>query len=131
MCIRDRPNDTLQTSFKTLLREDYGALILQLENVPSPLIVDLMNESRSQVLRTSRPVSDTIITFPYLKAGKYTIRVTGDLNGNGFWDTGDIGPVSYTHLRAHETVLDLVCRLLLEKKKKKKTAKKNTKKINT
>ena len=28
------------------------------------------------------------------------------------WD-----PVSYTHLRAHETVLDLVCRLLLEKKK--------------
>ena len=31
----------------------------------------------------------------------------------------DIGAiaVSYTHLRAHETVLDIVCRLLLEKKK--------------
>ena len=29
------------------------------------------------------------------------------------------GAVSYTHLRAHETVLDLVCRLLLEKKKHK------------
>ena len=27
-----------------------------------------------------------------------------------------VAPVSYTHLRAHETVLDLVCRLLLEKK---------------
>ena len=27
------------------------------------------------------------------------------------------GTVSYTHLRAHETVLDLVCRLLLENKK--------------
>ena len=26
-------------------------------------------------------------------------------------------PVSYTHLRAHETVLDLVCRLLLENTK--------------
>ena len=25
--------------------------------------------------------------------------------------------VSYTHLRAHETVLDIVCRLLLDKKK--------------
>ena len=37
--------------------------------------------------------------------------------------------VSYTHLRAHETVLDLVCRLLLEKKKKNKKKKiKNTKK---
>ena len=30
---------------------------------------------------------------------------------------GGLGPVSYTHLRAHETVLDLVCRLLLDKKK--------------
>ena len=29
----------------------------------------------------------------------------------------DQSPVSYTHLRAHETVLDLVCRLLLENKK--------------
>ena len=28
-----------------------------------------------------------------------------------------IPSVSYTHLRAHETVLDLVCRLLLDKKK--------------
>src|SRR5450759_4054107 len=28
----------------------------------------------------------------------------------------DINPVSYTHLRAHETRHDLVCRLLLEKK---------------
>ena len=27
-----------------------------------------------------------------------------------------VDTVSYTHLRAHETVLDLVCRLLLEKK---------------
>ena len=29
--------------------------------------------------------------------------------------------VSYTHLRAHETGRNLVCRLLLEKKKKKMT----------
>ena len=30
---------------------------------------------------------------------------------------GNILSVSYTHLRAHETEADLVCRLLLEKKK--------------
>src|SRR5450759_4357363 len=35
-----------------------------------------------------------------------------------FW-TGCPGSVSYTHLRAHETRHDLVCRLLLEKKKNK------------
>src|SRR5674536_398787 len=32
-------------------------------------------------------------------------------------------PVSYTHLRAHETPEHLVCRLLLEKKKNKKNKK--------
>ena len=37
--------------------------------------------------------------------------------------TPDISSVSYKHIRAHETVLDLVCRLLLEKKKKKKKRK--------
>ena len=31
-----------------------------------------------------------------------------------------LGSVSYTHLRAHETGRNLVCRLLLEKKNKKK-----------
>ena len=36
-------------------------------------------------------------------------------------------PVSYTHLRAHETGRNLVCRLLLEKKKKKKEYKKKNK----
>ena len=41
-----------------------------------------------------------------------------ELDGRGR-RTADIAvsAVSYTHLRAHETVLDLVCRLLLEKKK--------------
>ena len=38
--------------------------------------------------------------------------------------------VSYTHLRAHETVLDLVCRLLLEKKKKKNKTKGTTLDLN-
>src|SRR5428012_5021 len=32
-------------------------------------------------------------------------------------ESDPIPPVSYTHLRAHETRHDLVCRLLLEKKK--------------
>src|SRR5665648_765122 len=36
-------------------------------------------------------------------------------SGSNAWSQG---PVSYTHLRAHETRHDLVCRLLLEKNKK-------------
>ena len=34
-----------------------------------------------------------------------------------FWIGSAFIAVSYTHLRAHETEADLVCRLLLEKKK--------------
>src|SRR5665811_1108703 len=37
------------------------------------------------------------------------------LFGGAAWAIGACVPVSYTHLRAHETVLELVCRLLLEK----------------
>ena len=43
------------------------------------------------------------------------VRVIATPQGGGFG--GKTDPVSYTHLRAHETVLDIVCRLLLEKKK--------------
>ena len=53
-------------------------------------------------------------------------RAAGAGSGHGVllvneivWKTNEgtcTSPVSYTHLRAHETVLELVCRLLLEKK---------------
>ena len=73
-------------------------------------------------------------------AGKPTIKIViGGANGREEYflsagETRRIRAVSYTHLRAHETVLDLVCRLLLEKKKKqtkkKKKEKKNKRKDN-
>src|SRR5660397_271837 len=44
-------------------------------------------------------------------------RPPGGRTGDGF------SPVSYTHLRAHETKANLVCRLLLEKKKTNNTNK--------
>ena len=44
-------------------------------------------------------------------------QLVGDLADRVVVVSHGIPPVSYTHLRAHETVLDLVCRLLLEKKK--------------
>src|SRR5450756_3213596 len=49
------------------------------------------------------------------------VRIRGSSFGAGHrWRSSSSGrwsrPVSYTHLRAHETRHDLVCRLLLEKK---------------
>ena len=52
-------------------------------------------------------------------AGAMIMEHIGDSHGWHLWGKGHnaVSAVSYTHLRAHETVLDLVCRLLLEKKK--------------
>ena len=45
-------------------------------------------EKRNKVLRSYIVENDQILLFPYLKAGKYSIRITEDLNKNGIVDTG-------------------------------------------
>ena len=60
-----------------------------------------------------------------LDAGGDAVEQAGPgVEAQGVKDSGEEegfhGAVSYTHLRAHETVLDLVCRLLLEKQNKKR-----------
>ena len=56
-------------------------------------------------------------TGPAIGVQSYDVNQDGSLDLI-YGDSSDsINTVSYTHLRAHETVLDIVCRLLLEKKK--------------
>ena len=51
-----------------------------------------------------------------LERGGYKL-LTFDLESVSFMDSSGIGiAVFFTHLRAHETVLGFVCRLLFEKK---------------
>ena len=47
----------------------------------------------------------------------HRVARTTEVDGLSARQLDDHDAVSYTHLRAHETVLDLVCRLLLEHKK--------------
>src|SRR5665647_924194 len=68
----------------------------------------------------NRPCA-TVRGTPHRVAFGY-FRVAGNVvhtqwHGSGCCGNGHM-PVSYTHLRAHETDSYLVCRLLLEKKKK-------------
>src|SRR5665811_2542196 len=70
--------------------------------------------------KTARPARKT--KSPSTQAGEYVREEVEHVRGGKHGARSAkqviaIGPVSYTHLRAHETVLDLVCRLLLEKKK--------------
>ena len=68
---------------------------------------------------TSRlPVSCTVINVQdSMSDGQDSIEASWRFVSHALRYGAGVAAVSYTHLRAHETVLDLVCRLLLEKKK--------------
>eukprot|EP00657_Telonema_sp_P-1_P009631 TRINITY_DN3869_c0_g1_i1.p1 TRINITY_DN3869_c0_g1~~TRINITY_DN3869_c0_g1_i1.p1 ORF type:complete len:151 (-),score=43.36 TRINITY_DN3869_c0_g1_i1:69-521(-) len=73
----------------------------------------LMTECWPELMKMNKPHWDLHTVVKILELGPVWLMwclINQNPNPN---------PVSYTHLRAHETVLDLVCRLLLEKKKKK------------
>jgi hypothetical protein len=73
----------------TLPNDDkLSTLVLNLSNVKNKYIVDLLNEKRDKVLRQYIVENDQALPFPYLKAGKYSIRITEDINRNGIVDTG-------------------------------------------
>ena len=67
-----------------------SSMILKLSNVNNKYIVDLLDEKRTNVLRSYIIDKDQELLFPYLKAGKYSIRITEDLNRNGLVDTGNL-----------------------------------------
>lgn len=78
------------TEFKVSLPNDdkLSTLLINMTNVDNKYIVDLLNEKRDKVLRSYIIQDDTTLPFPYLKSGKYSIRITEDVNENGIVDTG-------------------------------------------
>ena len=58
--------------------------------VDRKIIVDLLDEKRDKVLRNYVIDSDATLDFPYLKEGRYCIRITEDANRNSFVDTGSV-----------------------------------------
>lgn len=81
-------NDSSEVKVSLPNDDKLSTLSLVLSNVNNKYIVDLLNEKRDKVLRSYIVDKDTTIPFPYLKAGKYSIRITEDLNRNGIVDTG-------------------------------------------
>ena len=81
-------NDSTEVKVKLPNDDKLSTMNLVLTNVNNKYIVDLLNEKRNSVLRSYIIDSDQTLVFPYLKAGKYSIRITEDLNRNGIVDTG-------------------------------------------
>ena len=91
---------------------------------------DVVERLRAVVPRVAAEAVETIMrevpsyARPFSDVMGARIRTAVELALVNFLELARLGsgadasePVSYTHLRAHETVLDLVCRLLPEKKK--------------
>ena len=81
-------NDSTEVKVTLPTDEKLSTMNLNLTNVRNKYIIDLLNEKRSQVIRSFIVEKDEVLKFPYLKSGKYSIRITEDLNRNGLVDTG-------------------------------------------
>ncbi|MGN1045506.1 MAG: Ig-like domain-containing protein, partial [Candidatus Cryptobacteroides sp.] len=83
-------NDSTEVKVSLPNDDKLSSVNLVLSGVHNFYIVDLLNEKRDKVLRSYRIDKDCTLPFPYLKAGKYSIRITEDVNGNGIVDTGNL-----------------------------------------
>ena len=83
-------NDSSEVKVSLPNDDKLSSLNLVLNNVRNKYIIDLLNEKRDQVIRSFIVEQDTVLLFPYIKAGKYSIRITEDLNRNGLVDTGNL-----------------------------------------
>lgn len=84
-------NDSTEMKVSLPTDEDLSTLFLAVSGTEGNwYIVDLLSEKMDKTLRSYRISTDQTLLFPYVKAGKYLIRVTEDLNGNGLVDTGSL-----------------------------------------
>lgn len=81
-------NDSTEVKVSLPNDDKLSTMLLTMSNVKNKYIVDLLDEKRTKVLRSYIIESDQQLVFPYLRAGKYSVRITEDLNRNGLVDTG-------------------------------------------
>ena len=84
-------NDSTEVKVSLPTDETLSSLSLNIiSSGDSRYIIDLLNEKRSEVLKTYKIESSAKINMKYLKPGKYSLRVTEDKNRNDFVDTGSL-----------------------------------------
>ena len=83
-------NDSTEVKVSLPKDDKLSSISLVLTGVKTKYIVDLLNEKRDKVIRSFIIDKDQTLLFPYVKAGKYSIRFTEDLNNNGLVDTGNL-----------------------------------------
>lgn len=83
-------NDSTVTSISLPTDDNLSSITLEISNVNSRYIVELVTKTRDKVFRKYIINSDCELLFPYLQRGEYSIRITEDKNNNGLFDPGDV-----------------------------------------
>ncbi len=83
-------NDSLEVKVSLPNDDKLSSMSLVLTNVRNKYIIDLLNEKRDKIIRSYTVDQDATLLFPYITAGKYSLRITEDLNRNGLVDTGNL-----------------------------------------
>jgi len=95
------PCDSLDTRITLPNSEELSSITLDIHNVHTEYIVELISEKRDRVFRSFRIKEDSKLLFPYLREGQYSVRITEDKNGNGLLDTGSL----LDHLQPEKVLL--------------------------
>ena len=85
--------DSLVKKFSLPTDESLSSITLEVNGVnleKGRYIIELVDEKRTKIYRKYSIDTTSVLSFPYLKAGKYSLRLTRDINGNGVIDTGSI-----------------------------------------
>ena len=83
-------NDSTEVKVSLPKDDKLSTISLVLTGVNNKYIVDLLDEKRTKIIRSYNIDKDQTLVFPYVKAGKYSIRFTEDRNENGLVDTGNL-----------------------------------------
>ncbi|WP_029270794.1 Ig-like domain-containing protein [Flavobacterium sp. KJJ] len=93
----DKTNDTLTYKLSTKELEDYGNLVLNLQNVKRfPIIVEITNKKGDNVIATEYSEGKTKIEFNLLEPEEFTVRIIYDDNKNKIYDSGNFLTKTYS-----------------------------------
>ena len=82
--------DTINRTFGVNQKQTFGEIALELDSLNKEIwyLVEIL-EGENKIERILKNNESYTVTLSGLKPGKYSVRVTEDLNKNGRWDPGD------------------------------------------
>jgi len=86
--IFEETNDTLKYKFATKNIDSYGNIYLTVNNVNSPIIIQLLND-KDVIVAIKHIAKNETLNFKNLPPKTYIVKAIFDDNNNGIWDTGN------------------------------------------